>query len=218
MRSLALALALAGTMACLAKTRGGKAPTWKAPWESGLSVPRPLRGLKPQPSDSLFAVFRKLEAADSAAASEKDSAIFQRAPDSLRVHQIFDTNFVFPPKPLAATPYAFDAAYRDDTLFRKAYGNGLFDQEHPCIETHVLSGDFPHPAKWLRSGLRKRDIVLNLGLPRMMDSCKIRYQWHSTPAEDKAWGDSLPRYEAVRLYFERDSLYAALLQRSKPCF
>ncbi len=156
-----------------------------------------------------------MENADSAAAASSEKVFLRDPTDTLRIHSLFDTGFIFPARCEASMPFAFDEDYRDDTLFRKSYGNGLFEQEHPCVETWVLSGDFPHPAKWLHAGMKQREFTSSLGRPAMKHANQLRYLWHSAPGED---GDSLVRYESMRFYFENDSLYAALLQRSKPCF
>jgi hypothetical protein len=110
-------------------------------------------------------------------------------------------------------PYAYDSYYRDDTLFRKFYGNGLFDQEHPCVESWVLSAPFLHPARWVSSGQTQEEIVAALGAPFKRHPLQIRYRWKSGPT-----GDSEAHFESMRFYFAQDSLYAVLLQRSKPCF
>jgi hypothetical protein len=154
-----------------------------------------------------------MEATDSVIKAAGPMSPSENPVDTLRVHHLFDTGFVFPPRYEASMPYAYDNFYRDDTLFRKAYGNGLLEQEHPCIESWVLSESFPHPAKWLRAGLTREEIETSLGEPTMRSPLQIRYRWHSRAAENG--GDS---QESMRFYFENDSLYAVLLQRSKPCF
>lgn len=203
---------------CLQKEKSKPIPkSWVAPWDSGQHAPRSLTDFHYEGPESLFTVFRKMEVADSLVLASKDTVKPENPTDTLRIYDLFDTGFVFPAQPEATRPYAYDDAYRDDTLFRKFYGGGLYEQENPCVETYVLSGEFLHPAKWLRAGMQEEDLIAALGVPQVKHPTQLRYLWHSKP-EDKSEGDSLIHYESVRFYFEKDSLYAALLQQSKPCF
>ncbi len=215
-RILAVGLVLV-LSACQQKEKTKTAASWLPAWDSIAYAPRRLTGLPDTGADSLFAVFDTMEAADSLA--QDTQAVRPGHPeDTVRIGDLFDTNFVFPPDPVAVTPYAFDDAYRDDTLFRKAYGNGLFEQEHPCVESWVISGDFPHPSLWLRSGMTAEAIRAALGTPFLQQPRELRYRWQGRARPDSTGGDSTTRYESMRFYFLRDSLYAVLLQRSKPCF
>jgi hypothetical protein len=149
------------------------------------------------------------------------------AVDTLRVSQVLDTAFIFPQNPEATMPYGYDDSFRDDTLYRNAFGNGLYMQDHPCASTFVLSGHFLHPARWVRKGMKTEDIIAALGTPLYRQQGVLRYLSHhpSTPPESRA-GDTLSTksdynayeiFEGVNFYFRNDSLFAAVLQKSQPC-
>ena len=112
-----------------------------------------------------FAVFDSIARIDSLAGDPKGWKPEKGAIDTLRMDALFDTGFVFPQNPAAVMPYAYDDSYRDDTLWRSAYGTGLFTQDHPCALNYVLAGQFLHPAKWLKRGLKEEDILAGSGEP-----------------------------------------------------
>jgi hypothetical protein len=148
---------------------------------------------------------------------------------------MLDSAFVFPPSPVASIPYAYDDSYRDDTLYRHFYGNGLFTQDHPCAETFVVTDPFLHPARWLKAGLKQAEIVNALGAPAFAQQGVLRY-FHRRAAPEAAPADGTPAsgaeaastpakseydlhavMEGVNFYFRADSLFAAVLHRSQPC-
>ena len=203
---------------CLVKDKGAKtSATWTPPWDSVQKAPRALTGFPPSASDSLFLIFPMMEKTDSLVAASAERVLPTEPVDTLRMNHLFDSGFVFPSKTEASIPYAYDDYYRDDTLFRKYFGFGLYEQEHPCVQTYVLSGSFQHPSHWLKSGLHVEEIISSLGTPTMRHPLQLRYLWQAGPAKTTK-SDTLDRFESIRLYFEADSLYAALLQRSKPCY
>jgi len=203
---------------CLVKDKGAKtSATWTPPWDSAQKAPRALTGKPGLASDSFFLIFPMMERIDSLVAVSPERVFPKNSIDTLRMNHLFDTGFVFPTKTEASIPYAYDDYYRDDTLFRKYYGFGLYEQEHPCVETYVLSGTFQHPSHWLKSGLHEEEIISSLGTPAMRHPLELRYLWQAVPAKTTQ-SDTLGQFESIRLYFEADSLYAALLQRSKPCY
>jgi hypothetical protein len=159
-----------------------------------------------------------METVDSMVSVSNERMFPEHAVDTLRIQDLFDTGFVFPAVPEATMPYAFDDTYRNDTLFRKYYGNGLFEQEHPCVESFVLTGEFLHPARWLESGMTQTETMASLGIPFVKHPAQLRYRWHSDPTHNHQGADSVLHYESMRFYFENDSLFAVLLQKSKPCF
>ncbi len=221
------AIALCG---CLIKDKadkplssGGMVP----PWDPAKFAPKHLDGFIPTDSAGVFDVFAEIARLDSLAGDPKTWKVDQEAVDTLRVSQMFDTGFVFPQNPSAVTAYGYDDSFRDDTLYRSSYGNGLFTQDHPCATNYVLTGQFLHPAKWLRKGLTGKDITAALGHPRYQQEGVMRYlsrhagsppphadEDTSTTATDYSVYDV---YEGVNLYFQADSLFAAVLQRSQPC-
>lgn len=227
-------LALAG---CLAKDRSGKnlrSGGMIPPWDSAHFTPKKLEGYVSPVPDSVFAVFRDIAAIDSQSGNHKDWKADPDAVDTLRINQVFDTGFIFPPNPEAAMAYGYDDSFRDDTLFRYAYGNGLFTQDHPCATTIVLSGQFLHPARWLRTGLKADQIVEALGKPLYRQPDVLRYLSHhpgttsAAPKDDSAKDgpdsaaaatdyNAYEIFEGVNFYFRSDSLFAAVLQRSQPC-
>lgn len=231
----AAVLALLG---CLAKDRSGKnlrSGGMTPPWDSAHFTPKRLEGYASPVPDSVFAVFKDIAATDSLSGDHKDWKADPDAIDTLRINQVFDTGFVFPPAPEAIMAYGYDDSFRDDTLFRNAYGNGLFTQEHPCASTIVLSGQFLHPARWLRTGLKPDQIVEALGKPLYRQPDVLRYLSHhpgttatASSAEDSANArhdsagpatdyNAYEVFEGVNFYFRNDSLFAAVLQRSQPC-
>jgi len=149
------------------------------------------------------------------------------AVDTLRVSQMFDTGFVFPQNPESVMPYGYDDSFRDDTLYRTFYGNGLFTQDHPCAATYILSGQFLHPARWVKTGMKQDDIIAALGNPLYRQNGVLRYLSHHpfhAPPTGEADSSSTAReyigyevFEGVNFYFHGDSLFAAVLQKSRPC-
>ncbi|HKP98135.1 MAG TPA: hypothetical protein VJ385_20565 [Fibrobacteria bacterium] len=223
----AAALLLCG---CLVKDKsdkplssGGLMP----PWDPAKFTPKRLEGYAFPGPESAFAVFQGIARLDSLGGDPKDWKPEADALDTLRLSQLLDTAFVFPQNPEATMPYGYDDSFRDDTLYRNAYGNGLFTQDHPCAATYVLSGQFLHPAKWLRTGLKQAEIIAALGTPRFRQEGVLRYLSHH-PSEPpvRAEGDTLSTaadysafdvFEGVNFYFQEDSLFAAVLQKSQPC-
>ncbi len=223
----ALAGAAFALCGCLIKERPDKpaAAALLPPWDASRFTPKQVEA--PPDTGRVFAVFDSIARIDSLAGDPKGWKPVEGATDTLRIEHMFDTAFAFPENAEAAIPYAYDDSYRDDTLWRKAYGNGLFAQDHPCASNYVLSGQFLHPAKWLKAGLREADIVAALGNPAYRQPGALRYICkHPGPAPARDPEDTLSTaadysaydvYEGVNLYFERDSLFAAVLQKSRPC-
>lgn len=204
---------------------GGLTP----PWSPARFEPRRLEGYAYAGPESLFAVFANIARLDSLSG---DPRSWQADPESgpgPSIGQMLDTTFIFPEHAEAVMPYGYDDSFRDDTLFRHAYGNGLFAQDLPCAETYVLSGNFLHPARWLRAGMGMEYILGILGKPAYSHPGVLRYLSHSSPApadEGEAdtadalavpAGESGEVFEGVNFYFEQDSLFAAVLQKSRPC-
>jgi hypothetical protein len=227
---LVLPLAFLALLGCQVKDKPEKSlssGSMNPPWNAPEFTPKRLDGYKYAGPESLFAVFRDIARLDSVVGDRKDVKIDPKAADTLRVGQLFDTAFVFPQTPQATMPYAYDDSYRDDTLYRNAYGNGLFTQDHPCAVTYVLSDGFMHPAQWLKAGLTQAELVGALGRPAYWQGdtseAVLRYlsQHMETPPApaDSAVkaADPYPVYEGANFYFTADSLFAAVLQRSQPC-
>lgn len=204
------------------------------PWDSPAFTPKALEGYVYAGPESLFAVFPAIARLDSQFGDRSAWKPDEKAIDTLRLRHLLDTGFAFPASPEAAMAYAYDDSYRDDTLFRNAYAHGLFTQDHPCAVTWVLSGSFLHPAKWLKAGLKQADVVGALGRPTYWQGDTAdavlrylaRYPEGGAPAEpsdedaDTAVNaGAAPReiYEGANFYFQADSLFAAVLQRSQPC-
>jgi hypothetical protein len=221
---LCAAFALCG---CLIKDKREKPAAGPVPpWDPAKFAPKRLEGPAFVDSSRAFAVFDSIARIDSLAGDPKGWKAETDAVDTLSIDDLFDTAFVFPQNPDAAMPYAYDDSYRDDTLWRNAYGNGLFTQDHPCALNYVLSGQFLHPAKWLKRGLKPEDIVASLGKPLYRQAGVLRYlSKHPGPRpERKADSSSTAAdssdyevYEGVNLYFADDSLFAAVMQKSQPC-
>jgi hypothetical protein len=225
----ALACAAVLLAGCLVKEKQGKsaAAALIPPWDPAKFAPKQLDGEAFPDSARTFAVFDSIAHIDSLSGDPKNWKPEKNAIDTLRLEALFDTGFVFPQSPEAAIPYAYDDSYRDDTLWRSAYGNGLFTQDHPCALNYVLTGQFLHPARWLKRGLKERDIVTALGTPAYRQPGVLRYlSMHRDmgPEASGAESSSTVRdssaydvYEGVNLYFAADSLFAAVLQKSQPC-
>ncbi|MDB5103476.1 MAG: hypothetical protein JWP91_1165 [Fibrobacteres bacterium] len=202
---------------------GGMTP----PWDPAKFTPKRLEGYAYPGPESLFAVFPEIAGLDSLSGDPKTWKADPEATDTLRISQMLDTNFAFPQNAEATMPYGYDDSFRDDTLFRYAYGNGLFTQDHPCAANFVISGQFLHPAKWVRAGLKQKEILDALGKPLYNQGGVLRYlSHHPSPAQPRAEGDSLNTardynayevFEGVNFYFRGDSLFAAVLQKSQPC-
>lgn len=206
-----------------ALTSGGIAP----PWDPAKFMPKSLEGFAYPGPESLFTVFGEIARLDSLVGDPKTWKAESDAVDTLRVSQVLDTAFAFPRNPEATMPFGYDDSFRDDTLYRNAYGNGLFMQDHPCASTIVLSGQFPHPAKWVRKGMQAEAITAALGVPLYRQQGVLRYLSHrpSPPPQNQA-GDTLSTasdynayeiFEGVNFYFSNDSLFAVVLQKSQPC-
>jgi hypothetical protein len=225
----ALALAALFLGACLIKEKPEK-PAEAAlvpPWDPAKFTPKVLEGPVAPDSQRVFAIFDSLARIDSLAG---DPALWKPekgAIDTLRIDALFDTGFVFPQNPDLSLPYAYDDSFRDDTLWRNSYGNGLYTQDHPCALNYVLAGQFLHPAKWLKRGLQEQDILASLGTPLFRQPGVLRYlSKHPMPGHEGNLQDTSSTvtdrsaydvYEGVNLYFAQDSLFAAVLQKSQPC-
>lgn len=190
------------------------------PWDSPAFTPRELEGLETGALDSVFFLFNVIGMIDSLSGERKTWKMQEDAVDTVTLAQMLDTGFVFPQSPTASLPYAYDDSYRDDTLYRHAYGNGLFTQDHPCASIYIMSEPFLHPARWLKAGLREEEILQALGQPAFRQQNVLRYFSKHRPVT--ASGDSAGQYEpdvfeGVNFYFLKDSLFAAVLHRSQPC-
>jgi hypothetical protein len=225
----ALALAALCLGACLIKEKPEKpaAAALVPPWDPAKFSPKSLEGPAVPDSQGAFAIFDSLASMDGAAGDPAAWKPEKDAIDTLRIDDLFDTGFVFPQNPEASRPYAYDDSFRDDTLWRHAYGNGLYTQDHPCALDYVLAGQFLHPAKWLKRGLREQDILASLGTPMFRHPGVLRYlSRHAGPRPEGNPQDTSSTavdysaydvYEGVNLYFAQDSLFAAVLQKSQPC-
>jgi hypothetical protein len=197
------------------------------PWDSAHFTPKSLEGYVYTGPESTFNVFKEMAFIDSQSSSQLNEKADPEAIDTLRISQLFDTTFLFPENPEATMAYGYDDSFRDDTLFRHAYGNGLFIEDHPCATTYILSGEFLHPARWLNNGLSESQIVSALGTPENRQPNRLSYQakYPGTPPpsnpEDTlstaAEYNTFDVFEGVNFYFKDDSLFAAKLHRSQPC-
>lgn len=188
------------------------------PWDSPSFTPRELEGMEGADKDSAFFLFNVIGMIDSLSGDRKTWTLEDDAVDTVTLAQMLDTGFVFPQVPSASIPYAYDDSYRDDTLYRNAYGNGLFTQDHPCAVTYVLGEPFLHPAKWLKAGLKEEEILQALGTPAFRQRGVLRYfARKSASSSDTVAQEEPPVYEGVNFYFLKDSLFAAVLHRSQPC-
>lgn len=196
------------------------------PWDSPTFTPRELEGVEFDRPDSLFFVFKVIAMIDSLSGDRSTWKMEENPSDTITIAQMFDSAFVFPQTPVSTLPYAYDDSYRDDTLYRNFYGNGLFTQDHPCAQTFVVTDPFLHPARWLKSGLKQAEIIGALGNPAFSHRGVLRYfSRHASPAPaPTADSTKVPsEYEAhevmegVNFYFMSDSLFAAVLHRSQPC-
>jgi hypothetical protein len=225
---IALACAAFALCGCLIKEKAEKpaAAALVPPWDPAKFAPKKLDGVPAPDSQSAFALFDSLARIDSLAGDPQGWTPAKDAVDTLGIDDLFDTAFVFPQNPDSSLPYAYDDSFRDDTLWRHAYGNGLYTQDHPCALEYVLAGQFLHPAKWLKRGLGQEAIVAALGNPLYRQPGALRYlSKHRGPLPARGAGDSSTAidssafdvYEGVNLYFAKDSLFAAVLQKSAPC-
>ena len=105
------------------------------PWDSPAFTPRELEGMEAADKDSTFFLFNVIGMIDSLSGDRKTWTLQEGAVDTVTLAKMLDTGFVFPQVPAMSIPYAYDDSYRDDTLYRHAYGNGLFTQDHPCALT-----------------------------------------------------------------------------------
>lgn len=202
---------------------GGLTP----PWDPAKFTPQRLEGYAYPGPESSFAVFGDIARLDSLSGDPKAWRPLPEAVDTVLIGQLLDTTFIFPQNPEFVMPYGYDDSFRDDTLFRHGYGNGLYIQDHPCATTYVLSGQFLHPAKWLRTGLKQDDIIAALGTPLYRQEGVLRYlAHHPAPTLAHAEDDTLSTaadydvfdvFEGVNFYFQNDSLFATVLQKSQPC-
>jgi hypothetical protein len=221
------AIALAG---CLAREKHEKPLTVGAmvpPWDPAKFSPKHLEGFTFADTTGTFAVFDTIARMDSLAGDPKTWTTEAAPIDSLRIGHMLDTGFMFPQYPEAIMPYGYDDSFRDDTLYRQSFGNGLFTQDHPCATNFVLTGNFLHPARWLKKGLRVEDIKTALGSPLYAQPGILRYlSKRAGPRPETNPEDTLSTaadysvfdiFEGVNLYFKEDSLFAAVLQKSQPC-
>jgi hypothetical protein len=225
----ALALGAIALCACLIKDRPEKpvAAALVPPWDPAKFTPQGLDGPSAPDSQGVFAIFDTLARIDSLAGATAGWKPEPGAIETLRIDDVFDTGFVFPQNPDASVPYGYDDSFRDDTLWRASFGNGLYTQDHPCALNYVLTGQFLHPAKWLKRGLREQDILASLGTPMFRHPGVLRYlSKHPGPRPEGNPQDTLDTaadysafdvFEGVNLYFTQDSLFAAVLQKSQPC-
>lgn len=223
------AVAALGLNACLIKERSEKpaAAALVPPWDPAKFTPKRLDGPAAPDSGKGFAIFDSLARIDNLAGDPTGWKPEPNAIDTLRIDALFDTGFVFPQNPEASVPYAYDDSFRDDTLWRNAFGNGLYTQDHPCAFIYVLAGEFLHPARWLKRGLREQEILAALGTPVFRQPGVLRYlSRHPGPRPEGNPEDTLAAaadysaydvFEGVNLYFAQDSLFAAVLQKSQPC-
>lgn len=216
---LPLLLALASCSKDEERSKALEKGALNPPWDSPSFTPRELEGMEAADKDSTFFLFNVIGMIDSLSGDRKTWSLQSDAVDTVTLAQMLDTGFVFPQSPAASLPYAYDDSYRDDTLYRHAYGNGLFTQDHPCAATYVLGEPFLHPAKWLKAGLKEEEIIQALGTPAFRQRGVLRYfSVHSpAPAADTAAHAEPDVYEGVNFYFLKDSLFAAVLHRSQPC-
>ncbi len=217
-------LALLGGLslvACMTKDKQGQGQRVAPPWDNGQETLLQLEGYARSGSDTLFQIFKTIESIDSAAGPRQQWQYEPGSPDTLRVQHLVDTNFVFPDQAADVYAYAYDETYRDDTLFRLAYGNGLYTEEHPCAEVWIITTPFIHPVRWLKAGMSEQDIEGTMGRPSLRHPGALRYLYRDDPEVDIAGGgDKIPReqrVEGVHFYFQQDSLFAAVFQRSRPC-
>jgi hypothetical protein len=225
----ALALAALVLGACMIKDKPEKpaAAALVPPWDPAKFTPRRLEGPAAPDSQGAFAIFDSLARIDSLAGDPAGWKPEKGAIDTLRIDALFDTGFVFPQNPEFSLPYAYDDSFRDDTLWRNSFGNGLYTQDNPCALNYVLAGQFLHPARWLKRGLREQDILAALGTPLFRQPGVLRYlSKHPGPGAEGNPQDTSSTvadhsafdvYEGVNLYFAQDSLFAAVLQKSRPC-
>jgi hypothetical protein len=228
MRVKTFAVAIIATLAlagCLAKEKHQDAKRFSPPWDQGQEPLHQLEGYVKDGPDSLFEVFEEMARIDSGAGPRQGWTYEPGSPDTLRVHHLVDTSFSFPEKPLDTYAFAYDETYRDDTLFRKAYGNGLFIEEHPCADVWVVSDPFMHPVRWLTKGMTQDEILNNMGPPSLKHKGALRYLYRDQPEIDglaSPDGEAPPlsefqRVEGAHFYFNETGLFAAVFQRSRPC-
>jgi len=214
-------LSLTAFWGCQSKDTARSGERFTPPWESDQETLLRLPGHEASPSDSAFGVFAEMAAIDSAAGPRRLWTYEMGSLDTLRVGHLVDTQFVFPEQPMALQAYAYDETYRDDTLFRAAYGNGLYVENHPCAEVWVFTAPFMHPVQWLRSGMSRDEIEKSMGTPSLRHQQAIRYLYRDEPDSDaRPSGSDLPaplKVEGIHFYFHHDSLFAAVFQRSRPC-
>ena len=199
------------------------------PWDSPSFTPRELESKDFDQPESTFFVFQVIGMIDSLSGERSTWKVEEGAVDTITLAMLFDSAFVFLASPTASLPYAYDDSYRDDTLYRHFYGNGLFTQDHPCAETFLITDPFLHPARWLKAGLKQEEIRNALGTPSFSQQGVLRYFSRREPAPPAPapGADSATHtpgeYEAhevlegVNFYFMKDSLFAAVLHRSQPC-
>lgn len=223
--ALAAGMLWASLSGCLAKDKQSESKPFVPPWDQGQEPLYQLEGYVKEGSDSLFGVFTEMAKIDSLAGPRQKWTYEPGSPDTLRVHHLVDTAFTFPEFPLDTYAYAYDETYRDDTLFRKAYGHGLFVEEHPCAHVWVSQDPFMHPVRWLKAGMTPSDIENTMGPPSLKHKGALRYLYRDEPeidglAEPEAHPAQDPGYthvEGAHFYFNESGLFAAVFQRSRPC-
>jgi hypothetical protein len=206
---------------CLAKEKHHDAKTYTPPWDNGREVLQELEGYVHAGSDTLFQVFQEMASIDSQAGPRQQWKYEPNSPDTLRVHHLIDTAFVFPEKAEGRYAFAYDETYRDDTLFRLAYGNGLYIEEHPCTDVWVATAPFVHPIRWLRSGMSEKDVLQAMGTPSLRHVHALRYLYRDeahaggpTPSDSSmAPLADFQHIEGIHFYFKNGGLFAAVFQR-----
>jgi hypothetical protein len=206
---------------CLTKEKHSKGDRINPPWENGQENLQKLEANSPAESDSTFQIFQQMATIDSEAGPKQKWTYEAGSPDTLRVFNLVDTGFIFPEKPLQTYAYAYDDTYRDDTLFRKAYGNGLYTEDHPCANVWIVSPPFIHPVRWLIAGMTSQDIETAMGPPSLRHPNAMRYFYRDMPTNTRKKSSTddpeEQNIEGIHFYFKRDSLFAAVFQKSRSC-
>lgn len=210
---------------CLTREKRHAGKTYTPPWDNGREVLQQLEGYVHEGSDSMFQVFKEMARIDSAAGPRQQWKYEPNSPDSLRVHNLIDTGFEFPETSEESYAYAYDETYRDDTLFRLAYGNGLFVEEHPCTDVWIATSPFVHPIRWLRTGMSQESVIQAMGLPSLKHQNALRYLYRDEGAKDALSSSEnsmaplsdFQHIEGVHFYFKNEGLFAAVFQRGRAC-
>jgi hypothetical protein len=210
---------------CLAKEKRREVKTYTPPWDNGREVLQELEGYAPSDSDTVFTVFREMARIDSLAGPRQQWQYEPNSPDTLRVHHLIDTAFDFPEKAEGRQAFAYDETYRDDTLFRLAYGNGLFIEEHPCTDVWIATPPFMHPTRWLRAGMSEKDVIKAMGTPSLRHENALRYLYRDDAhvggptSSDSSLAPlaDFQHIEGIHFYFKNGGLFAAVFQRGRAC-